>query len=1227
LDSPSPNIGIGETVMNLRRHFFRPFTTIAAGLLALVACQNATDSNSNNDKPVVVTASFPIAAPRIPDSASWIFQKDTTVKIPNCPPVGSDGTTICTETFDLPRPLGTDSVALQLWTLGIQTYTLYFKESGSSTTLDYGSHSVVSLDTLLLSLYANLTSTQKATLAPSDSGRSGLVAYYASLILTGDTAFAGKPLPVGMSADSVKKDLVLQGIAGGRTSAQLTTLNVGLDTASIRNIAAILVQANLLKNTDTLDWFHPVRVNGAASVSGILTAGGSAVRMTGSFAWNTGVQVSLSRISVRTTNPKDSSNVQLSYQFNPGKTDTVWSLSGNLTLQATASAAVGWDTLVVTLSTDPTHSATLRVPFQVVASTPILPPKIVRGSPTEDSTVSWGTQLVALSWTITTDTTLTQVTLNGTPLTSTSTSYQASASLSVGTNTFRLLAVDGRGNLAWDSLHIIRQADSIPPTLKISSPSKDTTVPNATSFVVVSAVASDSGSGIASVQIGNRPKRMTAPFSDTIYLAAGIDTMVVQAWDNAGNHTADTIHVTRTPPMVVIAPPKLQRVSPSVDTIVGWDTKTISISWTVTDDSSFMASVNGAGLSSKTPLYQTTQNLSTGLNTFVFLALDAHGTATYDTIRVTRQTTNPAPVVVRSSPVQDTVILKSQASLNASWSVTDPTLQSVTINGSPAAPSSSVYSGMVSFSGDNRDSLWITMVATDSSGTATRDSIKLWRLAAPAITAGNQSLNPSQTPLVAITSNLPGVRMGYSTDRIHWLPYPSGGLSVSQNEILYAQDTLGSAVSAIDSSIFLYIPSITLSSGGSPTQQTVTIIPTGASGIQDSLSIGGGWNSYTGAFPISGNANIKVFARSILGGVSTIAQEADFALAPTLVASSNDTGVSSVNVTITSPGADAIQTSTDQTNWATLTGSSYPMVTGTLYARAKVGSAVSATSSIVVQLYLAAPTFSSPAGAYPVPQSITLSSKPSGASIYYTTDNSVPSPTNGSLYSGPVIVGANKSLKVIAISAGFANSLVTSASYAIADTTGGYNPKVSYGLVTDASGNLYRTVAIGTQTWMAQDLINPAFGTKQFGWAETMKLPDSCDYSSLCPVDSAVNTQGACPTGYHVPADSSWDTLIQFAANLGNPALAHLSAATWINYSSSYNYNMIGDNSLGFSIQIQTNTGGQGYGLNYAEYWTSSQLSSTTVNYIFVESHSSSTGFTVRSTTNEDGMALRCLHN
>lgn len=98
-------------------------------------------------------------------------------------------------------------------------------------------------------------------------------------------------------------------------------------------------------------------------------------------------------------------------------------------------------------------------------------------------------------------------------------------------------------------------------------------------------------------------------------------------------------------------------------------------------------------------------------------------------------------------------------------------------------------------------------------------------------------------------------------------------------------------------------------------------------------------------------------------------------------------------------------------------------------------------------LKTAAATFSLAAGTYTGNQSVTLNDATSGATIYYTTDGSIPT-TSSPVYSAPVIVTGVMTINAFATAPGFYNSDVASAAYVI------NQPLATVSSISPASGSI-----------------------------------------------------------------------------------------------------------------------------------------------------------------------------
>ena len=177
-------------------------------------------------------------------------------------------------------------------------------------------------------------------------------------------------------------------------------------------------------------------------------------------------------------------------------------------------------------------------------------------------------------------------------------------------------------------------------------------------------------------------------------------------------------------------------------------------------------------------------------------------------------------------------------------------------------------------------------------------------------------------------------------------------------------------------------------------------------------------------------------------------------------------------------------------------------------------------------------------------------------------------------------------------------------------TTAEFNSDISYGTMTDQDGNVYKTVTIGTQTWMAENLRTTKYNdgtaiptvTDNDEWGD---LTDGafCNYNDTANIDYiatygrlynwyTVNTGKLAPIGWHVPTDAEWTTLSDYLGGLSITAgkLKEAGTTHW------YSPNTGATNETGFTALpggSRSSNGTFGNIGNYGYWWSTTEYNAT----------------------------------
>jgi len=112
-------------------------------------------------------------------------------------------------------------------------------------------------------------------------------------------------------------------------------------------------------------------------------------------------------------------------------------------------------------------------------------------------------------------------------------------------------------------------------------------------------------------------------------------------------------------------------------------------------------------------------------------------------------------------------------------------------------------------------------------------------------------------------------------------------------------------------------------------------------------------------------------------------------------------------------------------------------------------------------------------------------------------------------------------------------------------------PAVEYGTVVDIDGNSYKTVKIGSQEWMAENLKTTKYRngdsikttipstldltnetSPKYQWAYGGIESNVATYGRLYTWYAVTDSRNVCPIGWHIPTDAEWTTLTNYLGGI-----------------------------------------------------------------------------------------------
>lgn len=216
------------------------------------------------------------------------------------------------------------------------------------------------------------------------------------------------------------------------------------------------------------------------------------------------------------------------------------------------------------------------------------------------------------------------------------------------------------------------------------------------------------------------------------------------------------------------------------------------------------------------------------------------------------------------------------------------------------------------------------------------------------------------------------------------------------------------------------------------------------------------------------------------------------------------------------------------------------------------------------------------------------------------------------------------------------NNIGTCYGQQISITTSDADPNT----VTDIDGNVYATIKIGNQLWMASNLKTTKYRngdpivnmTDYLVWV-TLNSGAYCDYDNLASNGTtyghlynyyAVNdSRNIAPAGWHIPSDAEWDVLVDYlgGSSVAGGKMKETGTTHWMlpNYGAT--------NESGFTGMPGGGTNTRGWNINvYGFWWSSTEFNTTQAWYRYVYKGDTEIVRTYNN-TKTSGYSVRCIRD